>query len=285
MNLSFEKYMRNIGLHLRLDSTILAILEKAQRISLSCFQCFFIDQKTGRPTKIIQKLINTFAQHRKLYTGIPFVHASYSINIADPERLRHPILEREIKMANTLGFSHMVLHSGSTRKAGSKEKGIDAVARFFNSLFKKERHMKFILENSAHTAMSIGGDLHDFRLLLEKINQPERLLFCIDTAHLYSFGYDIATQKEQKKIISLLQSTIGFERIAVIHLNDTEEQCGSNHDKHAIFGEGQIGITALRSFAMDQRIAHIPLVIELPVLPESKEIAIINIIRSWHSTP
>ena len=82
-----------------------------------------------------------------------------------------------------------------------------------------------------------------------------------------------------------MHNTIGLNRIAVIHLNDTKEQCGSNHDKHSVLGEGQIGITALRAFAMDQRLAHIPLVMELPIMPESKEVSIMNIIRSWHSTP
>ncbi|BDC34355.1 hypothetical protein Noda2021_03130 [Candidatus Dependentiae bacterium Noda2021] len=127
----------------------------------------------------------------------------------------------------------------------------------------------------------MGGDLNDFKILLEQLERPEKLYFCLDTAHAYSYGYDISTDIEQERFIELVDKTMGLSQLALIHLNDTTEKKGSKIDRHAIPGKGNIGQESLKSFVNKKELAHLPLLLELPVLPLDEESAIVDIIKQW----
>ncbi len=276
--------MRAIGLHLRLTSSLSDLIKKALRLRLSCFQCFFISQATGRFIKLDNQDVKSFLTLRRTHFDALYVHASYWINLSNIYRIRHPILERELALAKRLEFTHIILHPGSAKGAIHKQEGIDALARTLNAVLKKERTIQIVLENTAHGALSIGGDMHDFKLLLGKLDYPERIAFCIDTSHAYSFGYDIANDKGRAAFINVLEQTIGFDNIALIHLNDTREQLGSKIDKHYMVGKGNIGKEALKKFILYPRLMAVPLLMEPPILSAEEETAIVKEIVSWHKS-
>jgi deoxyribonuclease-4 len=177
----------------------------------------------------------------------------------------------------------LVLHPGSTvAQAANRLEGIDILAKNLNEILRNEHDITILLENTAHGNCSIGGDLADFALLLEKIDQPEKIAFCLDTAHAYSFGYNVVTALGREDFLLLAQRMLTKEKIALIHLNDTNESCGSKVDKHAIMGQGNIGITALREFALNPLVANVPLLMELPIISEEAEVALLQEVRGWH---
>ena len=102
----------------------------------------------------------------------------------------------------------MIFHPGAS---ASYDEGIDAIVRSLNAIIKSARDIHIVLENVAFTAPSIGGSLEDLQLIRSKLDEPDRLGFCIDTAHAYAFGYDIANNVEREKYIQLLGQTIGFD--------------------------------------------------------------------------
>ena len=277
------KNTRDISLHLRLVGSLRDIAERAIALQLPFFQCFLVIKSSGNIIRPTTEDVQDFIALRRQHFGALYVHGSYWINLAGIVHNGHHALERELRMAKRLEFTHMILHPGSAKGALHKDQGIDALAKTLNKVLKWEQHIKIVLENSAHGALSIGGDLQDFAQLLAKLDHPEKLLFCVDTAHAYSYGYDIAQAVEREKFIQLLDTTIGISRIALIHLNDTSEICGSKIDKHASTGTGRIGKEALKAFMLDARLASIPVLMELPVLPEDQEQIILDQVRSWHT--
>ena len=102
-----------------------------------------------------------------------------------------------------------------------------------------------------------------------------------DTAHAYAFGYDIANKVGREGYIQLLGQTVGFDNIELIHINDTESTLKSRHDIHCRMGRGNIGIQGLQEFAIDERLLHIPLLLELPAIDEIDEQEDLKIVRSW----
>jgi deoxyribonuclease-4 len=192
-----------------------------------------------------------------------------------------PQLRKEVVFAKRLEFTHLVLHAGTAKGAQHKNEGIDALAVALNKLCKQERDITILLENTCHTNLAVGSDIFDLQMLLEKIDMPERIGFCIDTAHAHSFGYDVVSAKGQHDFIALLDATVGIERIKLIHLNDTTEKVGSFIDRHSIVGQGTIGEGALKRFAMHPQLQHIPLLIESPELAPEDELTILHKIRSW----
>ena len=65
--------------------------------------------------------------------------------------------------------------------------------------------------------------------------------------------------------------TIGLERLAALHLNDSKTARGSRVDRHEHIGKGQIGLDAFRVIMRDRRFRKIPKVLETPKGKELKE--------------
>jgi apurinic endonuclease APN1 len=177
----------------------------------------------------------------------------------------------------------MILHPGSARGAANRMQGIDAMVRVLNTIVKNEQDIKIVLENTAHGKMSIGGDLRDFQQVLQKVDNPERIMFCIDTAHAFAYGYDVKDPQGQDAFIALLDRTIGIERIALLHVNDTHETLGSYMDRHHMVGEGQIGDEALQRFVLHPRLCTIPMLMEPPIATADQEHGMLKKVISWHT--
>ena len=57
---------------------------------------------------------------------------------------------------------------------------------------------------------------------------------------------------------------IGIDRLGLIHVNDSKHPFGSHKDRHETIGEGTLGTEPFRRLMMDERLAHVPKVLETP---------------------
>jgi len=258
------------------------VIEKAIRLELPLFQCFLILQETGKLLPLADDDVASFLALRRTHFKHLYVHGSYRINISGVHYYDHFALSREIAMARRLEFTHMVLHAGSSSNKEDKLAGIEAMARVLNKLVKYEHDMQIVLENAAHGNNVVGGDLEEFRLLRLLLDQPDKILFCIDTAHAYSYGYNIADATGRDAFIKEIDHTVGIENVVLLHLNDTNEALGSKRDKHAVVGQGAIGNEVLKAWALHPRLKDIPMIMELPELDEREEMTILEKARGWH---
>lgn len=267
--------MEKVGLHIRLTNTIMQVIDKALRLEIPFFQTF-VTLKTGKQAILDEKDVKEFLKLRELYFKNLYLHGSYWINLCTSQPFGMKILKKELLMAKKLEFTHIVLHPGAAIGGKTKDEGIDLLAKALNEVTKNENEVSFVLENTAHGNLSIGGDINELYTILSKLDFPEKVSFCIDTAHAYSYGYNIADINEQENFINLLENTIGTEKISLIHLNDTHEKLGSKIDKHHIIGHGHIGQEALKHFINHNKIKDIPKLAELPIIEEEQEKDILN---------
>lgn len=272
---------KKIGLHIRYPGSLTALAEKALAMHIPFFQCFLVSKQTGFLVQPTPDDVATFLRLRREHFKELYVHGSYWINLAGIAYTGHHALYRELTMAQQLEFTHMVLHPGSAKGAATKAEGIEALARALNTVGRKKFTIKIILENTAHGNLAIGGDVRDFHELLQKLDRPDAIQFCVDTAHAYSYGYDIADPAGMDAFIDEVASSVGLERVALVHLNDTIEPLGSKVDKHHMLGEGNIGFDALKNFMGDARLSNIPVLLELPVVGEDEEKKMLDIVRGW----
>ena len=278
--------MDTIGLHLRMPGTFAELIRRALQLELPFFQCFFTDRKTGRVISPESSDVRSFLQVRRVYFNNLYVHASFFINLAAVDRRRHPILSKEIELAKQLEFTHMVIHPGTVRKSEEKEKGIDAIARTINYLTRHEHDIQILLENTAYGALSIGSIIEDFHILLTKLDQPDRIGFCIDTAHAHLAGYDIISSQGYEHFLLLLEKVIGLKNITLIHLNETCKACGSHVDIHGCVGDkyAVLGDNSLKRFTRDERFKEVPMLLELPAMSMEDEQRIIKKVNTWRCT-
>lgn len=280
----------HLGLHLRLDNQkVASIAQQAQSLNLSRFQ-FFVTAPPDhdRYLRISQKDRMLFMQQSQHCTDL-YIHSSYWINPStgkqDSYTISKQLLKREIHIAKQLGVRSLVLHGGSAKGYPEistdplgKMRGIQTLAKTLNTVLKNEQTVKILLENTAHGNHAIGSDLHDFVVLKEYLNFPERIGFCIDFAHAHSFGYDVSNPDG---FAHLLDNTLGLDNIKLLHVNDTDEQLGSKKDRHAIPGLGKIGKTSLIRLISSPHFINIPKVCELPAMSLEQMQNFLDETKTW----
>jgi deoxyribonuclease-4 len=276
------KRVRNIGLHLRVTSTFTQMIEKAVRLEMPLFQCFLILQDTAKLLPLTDEDVDAYLAIRRTHFKDLYVHGSYRINLAGINDADHFALRRELAMAKRLEFTHMVMHPGAATGVKDKREGIHVMAHLLNRLVRYEHDIKFVLENAAHGNMVVGADLEDFKLLRSLLDHPEKVVYCIDTAHAHSYGYSLQDSIARDAFIQIVDDTVGIENVVLLHVNDTNELLGSKKDRHEIVGKGVIGDEVLKAWALHPRLQHIPMIMELPELGEEEEKMILTKVRNWH---
>lgn len=255
--------MRTLGLHLRIFDSILNVAHQAHTLKLTTFQCFLLHQQTRQRIHLKPLEIETFKELTKDYIT-KYVHGAYWINMCG----RYPqnayrMMQRELMMAEKLGFTHYVLHPGAAIGWQEKKDALYSFAQLLQHIT-QEVDITLLLENTAHGGKTVGSDLDDFKLLRDMLGDNHKIQFCIDTAHAFVYGYDISTQEGLKKFIHLVQDTLSWHNVALLHINDSKETLGSKKDRHLLPGQGYIPKEILRNFVHQPETKNIPLIFEVP---------------------
>ncbi len=272
--------MRRIGLHFRLTTTLSELLDKAYGIGSPLVQCFLIPQGSSTYLEFTPEEKALCLEKSKRF-GQLFLHASYWVNLAGRYKNGWKPFNRELELAKELGFTHIVIHPGSATGCTSKEDGIYYLARALNKILSTDNKVIIVLENTAHANKTVGGDILDFGALLQLVDEPDRIAFCLDSAHAYSYGYDLRTIEQVDAFVELVDKTIGAQRVVALHLNDAAEKLGSRIDKHAIPGQGEIGAESLKRFMNHPKLAHASVILEMPIISDEQESAVLKEIQGW----
>lgn len=271
--------MRLVGLHIRLNNTLIDVARYAAALQMPIFQCFFIKQSTNQIIHPEADEVNEFLKEWRPKFQNLYLHGSYWINLASTPQ-ENKVLLRELELAKRFEFTHIIIHPGSAKKSKDKKEGISTIAKSLNHLLKHEQSVKIILENTAHAGLSIGGDLNDFFYLRQRLDHPEKVHFCLDTSHAHSYGYDIISSDGQTEFLKQVDTTMGLSNVALIHLNDTQQLKGSRIDRHEKIGEGVLE-PVLQAFINHNALKEVPAILELPVCAPEEEEKILQIVRSW----
>ena len=198
------------------------------------------------------------------------VHAPYIINLAnsvnpDIYRLGIDFLAEEINRTVKMGSNLLVLHPGSHVGAGV-DIGIQYIAQGLNEILDKNTSYYIALETMAGKGSEIGRTFEELAKIFEKVTYNEKLRICFDTCHVHDAGYDIINDLDG--VIETFDKILGIDKIAVFHINDSKNPCGSGKDRHANIGEGYIGYNALHKIVHDKRFVSVPKILETPYIPD-----------------
>lgn len=272
--------MKQVGLHIRITHDLYQVIEEAQQLQMPIFQCFLLHQQTKKLIKPSREERDFFVNARNNHFASAYAHGSYLINMASVLYQTQYRLIKELELATQLSFTHFVLHCGSAKGAVSAQLGIDAVARVLNSITKKYS-IRILLENTAHANLNIGSNIADFKLIKEKLDAPEKVGFCIDTAHAFAYGYDIITAEGLKDFVQLIDSSIGIETVELIHLNDLEHERGARLDHHVSAGNGAIGMQGCKQFVQYTPFNDLPIIMEPPIVDIVQQQQLLELVRGW----
>lgn len=259
-----------LGAHVSISGGMYRSLERGFTIGANCIQIFTRNQMTWKVKLLKEMEIKKFREERKKYKlGTVMSHDSYLINLAspDPEKRKKSIdaFEEELVRCTLLGIDMINFHPGAHMGEGV-EKGIRILTKALNGIC--ERHpysdVKLVLETVAGQGSTIGRSFEELALILAGLDQPERFGVCVDTAHIFAAGYDIATADGWAKTWEQFGRTLGMSRLSAFHVNDSKVPLGSNVDRHALIGRGEIGPGAFQRLMRDPRTRDRPMFLETP---------------------
>jgi deoxyribonuclease-4 len=272
-----------IGAHISISGGMYKAFERADSVECTTMQIFTKSNQQWYARPFDKDEVTQFLQTKKGYAGRVdpvIVHASYLINLcsSDPAVVKRSkvALLTELERCHSLDLPFLVVHPGSSPDENAAQivrAGIDEVLDQF------EGNTKIVLENMAGQGSSVGHKFEALASIRAASTQKSRIGFCIDTCHAFAAGYDFRTKELYENFIKKLDLVLGLDQIYVMHLNDSKKECGSNVDRHAPIGEGQIGLEPFRFIMNDTRLASLPKIIETPhatLADDEKNLAVLR---------
>jgi deoxyribonuclease IV len=193
------------------------------------------------------------------------IHAVYLLNPAsDTKEFRDKTrtsLIASLRAGDALGAHAVVLHPGSA-KAGKVGPAIKRAGKVIAQALGESESCPLHLENTAGAGGTLGRSFEELAALIDASGGGKRLGLCLDSCHLFASGFDIRTEEGLTQVLDDCTGIVGKGRLGSLHLNDSQEPLGSNRDRHADVGEGELGNRGCSVFLSEPRFQDLPLVLE-----------------------
>ena len=197
------------------------------------------------------------------------IHAVYLVNCAseDPELREKSLasLTGSLHAGTALGAVGVVVHPGSALKDGGEAKAAcGRAAAVIKEALAESEGCPLHLENTAGAGGTLGRTFEELAMLIEGAGGGKRLGACLDSCHLLASGYDIRTADGLSDVVDDFDRVVGLDRLGSLHVNDSKTALGSNVDRHAALGEGELGEEGCVAFLSEPRFDGLPCIFEGP---------------------
>jgi deoxyribonuclease-4 len=242
---------------------------KAAEIGCEGIQIFASSPQMWRPPSCKPAEAEAFrAACAEAGLGPIAVHAIYLVNPAsESDEMRAKTitsLVATLEAAELLGASRVVTHLGSAKGSPKAEALARSCRSFADVLEQYSGPVRLLFETSAGAGETMGGTFDELGQMIRTLGAPDSLGVCIDTAHVFTAGYDLRTADDLERTLEAFDREIGLDKLGAVHLNDSKAPFGSNKDRHENIGDGEIGAEALGRFIRHAALGETPLYLEVP---------------------
>ncbi len=270
-----------IGAHVSPAGGLPKAIERGVERGCRAIQIFNQSPRMWKPTAYRDE---DFAAFREAMDASPIdavlIHAVYLLNCASDDREIRvkslASLTHSLRVGRAIGAAGVVLHPGSA-KTGDVGTAIARAGETIRAALDDSEGCELHLENTAGAGGTLGRSFEELSGLLDAAGGGERLAVCLDSCHLLASGYDIRTAKGMSSVLRQATRKLGSGRIRSLHLNDSQTPLGSNRDRHANVGAGELGEQGCMAFLAARGLQKLPCVLETPGVnregPSREEVA------------
>ena len=272
--------MYTIGTHMSIAGGIAKTAENVVKMNANTMQIFSRNPRGSSYKTYAQEEVEKFQQIRKSHAfGPVLAHAPYTMNLASATEKTYEfactVIREDIRRMDELKIENLVFHPGSHTGIG-EEAGITNIIRGLDQAITGTENIKVLLETMSGKGTEIGYRFEQLKQIRDGVQHPERIGICLDTCHVFAAGYDIVHDLDG--VLDEFDRILGLELLRTIHLNDSLMPFGSRKDRHAVIGEGEIGMESLLNVLRHPRLRDLPFYLETPFddAGHKKEIAMIR---------
>src|SRR5215207_3470673 len=271
-----------VGAHVSTSGGLVEAHRRGVERGCQAIQIWGQSPRQWRPTRWKQDDIDAFLE---LMPDGPIdavvIHAVYLINCAtsDREMQRKSLasLIHHLELGEAIGAVGVVLHPGSA-KGEPHEEALPRVAGMLKTALGETEGCRILLENTAGAGDTLGRSFEELDALTRKAGASKRLGLCLDSCHMFASGFDISTADKLADVIDRCVEIVGTDRLACLHANDSLTPLGSNRDRHAPPGDGELGPRGCAAFLSEPRFEGLPAIFEGPGV-EGKAAAKVDVDR------
>jgi deoxyribonuclease IV len=276
-----------IGAHVSNAGGLARAVERGVDRGCEAIQIFNQSPRMWRPTAYSE---DDFAEFRDAMSASPIksvlIHAVYLLNPATEDRdMREKSLAsliQSLRVGAGIGAAGVVLHPGSAKK-GDVRAAIKRAGAVIKEALAESERCPLYLEDTAGAGGTLGRSFAELADLLGAAGGGKRLGVCLDSCHLLASGYDVRTGPLLGDVLDEFDGAVGLARLAALHVNDSAVPLGSNRDRHALLGQGELGEKGCAVFLSEPRFDKLPCVLETGHdggAPAAQDVALAKKLRS-----
>ena len=263
-----------LGAHVRASGGVWKAVEKGVDLGAEAIQFFAGSPRTWKPQLYSEKDAARFREARAA-SPIRYVviHTIYLINLASANEDFYEksvvALVGAVAAAEQLGADAIVTHIGSHQGSGF-EAGLARVQVALGRALEEaaDSNVRVLLEDTAGAGGTMGVNFQELGAMIDSVGGHKKVGLCLDTCHLLAAGYDIRNRDGLDAALADLDRWCGLDRLEMLHLNDSKTPLGSNRDRHANIGEGELGLDAFRQIVNHPAFVALPGILEVPGMHE-----------------
>ena len=258
--------MLTIGAHMSVAKGYAHMGREALEIGANTLQFFARNPRGAKARALDERDLRAFAA---LFGegGLRCVvaHAPYTMNACSKDghlrKLAGEMMADDLKVMEYFPDNFYNFHPGSHVGQGVGA-AVVQIADVLNEVLYPKMRTMVLLETMAGKGTEIGRSFEELREIIDRVELSEKVGVCMDSCHMWDAGYDIAENLDG--VLKEFDSVIGLERLKAFHLNDSLHDRGSHKDRHALLGEGKIGMEALLAIASNPVLCELPFILETP---------------------
>ena len=255
-----------IGAHVSPAGGLPKALERGAELEVEAIQIFNQSPRMWRPTAYGE---DDFKEFRAAMRASPIravlIHAVYLLNCASEDNeirdKSRASLIQALRVGDGIKAAGVVLHPGSA-KQGDVPKAIKRASKVIAEALSESDRCHLHLEDTAGAGGTLGRSFEELAELIDAAGASPRLGVCLDSCHLFASGYDVSTAQGLSDRLDEFNRVVGRRRLGSLHLNDSMTGLGSNRDRHALIGQGELGERGCSAFLSEPRFERLPVVLE-----------------------
>ncbi|MEK7637630.1 MAG: deoxyribonuclease IV [Patescibacteria group bacterium] len=248
-----------IGCHVSIAGGAFNAPINAADLGCEVFQMFTRSPQGGPAPMLSAEILKKFsAAVKNNHQSSWVVHTPYYINFASTNpRIKHSsitVVREELERASKLGATFLMTHLGSGKDVSHETAQRMVVEGLTAMLDGYTGSTVFCIEIAAGAGDILGSSFEEIGEYISAVEKKDKQLpgtigVCFDTCHAFASGYDLRDAMTVKKTMDEFDKYIGFDRLKIVHANDSKFGLGEKKDRHEHIGQGQIGLAGFAAMA------------------------------------